>query len=406
MRALIWITVLSCIPLAIWRSATTAAGPASPARLPGVVGVVDAADYPSLQAAIDAVPRTGGILKLPPGEFHITEPLVIRHEDLRIEGAGSSTHIHNDNTEGQSAIILAPAQKTDPKTKKAAFLWRVMLSNFRLTGAEKSGHGVEADHVNEIFIQGMTISHHGGDGIHLNQCYEDPRINDNLITYNKKTGLNVVGCHDIVVSGNHFEENFDAVRCVDGFNLCMSGNNVDDHLGNGVVIENTYGSIVSSNMIEECNLAGIVLDRDCYGITLSANVIAHESGGGIDLRDAHGVAVSANTFPLCHQFAVRVGPDSDRITISANAFSDSHIGGDKKRIGGNKNEKDMNEAGGIILDNTRHIAITGNSFSSVRPKALTVLGDCRRVIFQSNILTDASHDAAKLKDSKVEGNLD
>jgi hypothetical protein len=68
--------------------------------------------------------------------------------------------------------------------------------------------------------------------------------------------------------------NWDAIRCIDGFNLCMTGNNLDDHLGDGVVIENTYGSVVSGNMIEECNGTAIVLDRDCYGITLSANVIA------------------------------------------------------------------------------------------------------------------------------------
>ena len=83
-------------------------------------------------------------------------------------------------------------------------------------------------------------------------------------------------CHDIVVVGNQFEENQDAVVCKDGFNLCMTGNNLDDHLRHGVVIENTYGSVVSGNMIEECNGIAIILDRDCYGITLSSNVIAHE----------------------------------------------------------------------------------------------------------------------------------
>ena len=76
----------------------------------------------------------------------------------------------------------------------------------------------------------------------------------------------------------------------DGYNLCMTGNCLDDHLRDGVVIENTYGSVVSGNMIEECAGTGIILDRDCYGITLSANVIAHETSGGIDLRDAHGCA--------------------------------------------------------------------------------------------------------------------
>ena len=60
----------------------------------------------------------------------------------------------------------------------------------------------------------------------------------------------------------------------------MTGNNLDDHLRHGVVIENTYGSVVSGNMIEECKGIAIILDRDCYGITLSSNVIAHEVQGG------------------------------------------------------------------------------------------------------------------------------
>ena len=55
--------------------------------------------------------------------------------------------------------------------------------------------------------------------------------------------------------------NLDALRCLDPFNLCMTGNCVDDHLRHGVVIENTYGSIVSGNMIEECNGTAVILDR-------------------------------------------------------------------------------------------------------------------------------------------------
>ena len=94
----------------------------------------------------------------------------------------------------------------------------------------------------------MTVSYHGGDGILLNYCYEDARVSDSLMTYNKGTGLNLKGCHDIVVVSNQFEENNDALHCIDGFNLCMTGNCLDDRLGRGVLIENTYGSVVSSSL--------------------------------------------------------------------------------------------------------------------------------------------------------------
>ena len=64
---------------------------------------------------------------------------------------------------------------------------------------------------------GLSIDHNGGHGVHLLNCYEDPRIADSIITYNAGAGLNIQGCHDIVVSANQLEENQDAVRCIDSF---------------------------------------------------------------------------------------------------------------------------------------------------------------------------------------------
>ena len=160
----------------------------------------------------------------------------------------------------------------------------------------------------------------------------------------------------------------------------MNGNNLDDHLGNGVIIENTYGSVVSGNMIEECAGTAIILDRDCYGITLSANVIAHNVTGGIDLRDAWGCAVSANTFTLDDKFGVKVGPQAGRIPISGNAFCDSCHGEAAKR------KVEGNFAGGIVLEGTSDIAINGNTFTGLSRDAFTADGACQRIVFQGNLV--------------------
>jgi hypothetical protein len=379
--------------------AESAARKDSGPRLPGAKPVVNAAAYPSLQAAIDALPEDGGAIRLPPGTFDIGEPLRVTASDVLIEGAGTATHIRNANIEGKSAIVL---QHPSGLENRKAELWRIRLANFRLTGNDKSGHGIEARRINEIFVEGVTVSNHGGDGVRLHYCYEDPRICDSLITYNKGTGLNLIGCHDIIVASNQFEENQDALRCVDGFNLCMTGNNLDDHLGDGVVIENTYGSVVSGNMIEECNGRAMVLDRDCYGITLSANVVAHNMTGGIDLRDAHGCAVSANTFTIVRQHALRIGPDSGRITVCGNSFSDSYIGEDKL-----KRAADDRAAAGLTLEGTADVAVVGNLFSSVAPRALATEGrPSARVLFSSNVLRNAGSDADQCRNSLVEGNLE
>lgn len=371
----------------------------SSVQLPGARPDIIAAHYPSLQAALDAIPEEGGIVRLPAGTFEISEPLILSRRDVRIEGSGTSTHIKNTNQAGRPALILQHSDGSEVKNEDR--LWRVMLSNFRITGNELSGHGIHVIRIQEIFIQGVTISYHGGDGIFLDACYEDPRINDCLLTYNKGSGLRMDGCHDIVVSGNQFEENKDALTCTDSFNLCMTGNNLDDHLRHGVVIENTYGSVVSGNMIEECNGTAIVLDRDCYGTTLGANVIAH-NGAGIDLRDAHGCSVSANTFTINKTDAVRIGPKSGRITVTGNNFSDSYLGEDKVK----RSSNDL-AAAGITLDGASDLVISGNLFSSVRPKALNLQeGEpSRGILFSNNLLIDVNSDHSELKNSKTANNL-
>ncbi len=366
-------------------------------KLPGAKQSIEAGTYSSLQEAIDALPVDGGVVRIPPGTFEIYEPLIINKPDVQIEGAGTATHIKNMNTEGKPAMLLQNPNKGEGRESE---LWRISLQDFRITGNEKSGHGIEARGINEIFIHGITVSNHGGDGIMLYYCYEDPRICNSLITYNKGTGLNLIGCHDIIVSANQFEENQDALHCLEGYNLCMTGNNLDDHLGNGVVIENTYGSVVAGNMIEECAGKAVILDKDCYGITISANVIAHNTSGGVDLRDAHGCAVSANTFTILGKDALVIGPESGRITVSGNNISNSYIGrNETKRI------EDLN-AGGIVFEGTTDICVVGNLISSVRPKALELKGKpSERVNFSGNVITDALSDQENLKNSIVENNL-
>lgn len=363
-------------------------------------GVLTAAESGSrfdLQAAINALPTTGGVVRIPPGTYEITAPITLGSGDVRIEGAGAATHILNRNTAGQPAILIRHSNYGKTPRDNKARLWRVTLANFRVSGTKESGDGIRAEGVDEIHITGVAIDHHGGNGIVLKDCYEDPRLIGNIITYNAAAGVLLEVSHDIVVSANQFEENQDALRCLDSFNLCMTGNNLDDHLRHGVVIENTYGSIVSGNMIEECNGTAVILDRDCYGITVSANTIAHHLEGGVHLRDAWGCAISGNTFPLVHADSVRVGPNSGRVTISGNNFSNSFIGGKDKRPPTGKSAMQRDAGTGITLEGTSDVAITGNTFGGLSTPAVTAKSGCQRLLITNNVIVDVNRGAAGAK---------
>ncbi len=381
-----------------------AAGQPAPGTAAQPRPVIDAARYDSLQAALDAVPQGGALVRLPPGRFTIDAPLVLSRENTRVEGAGQATQIVNTNQQGQPALVVRPPETAGDARARSGRIWRVELANFRLSGNNESGDGLLARGVNELYLDGIAVDRHGGHGLHLIDCYEDPRISDCIITYNRGSGLRIQAGHDIVVCANQFEENQDAVHVADSFNLCMTGNNLDDHLGNGVVIENTYGSVVSGNMIEECAGTAVVLDRDCYGITVSANVLAHNRGGGVWVRDGWGCAVSANTFTINRTRGVEVGPDAGRITISANNFSNAQIGGKTKRD---------DAATGVILRGTRDVLVSGNVFSGLEQGAVQADGACRRISVTGNLMVELhlgggsgpAVDLGGAQECLVEGNL-
>jgi parallel beta-helix repeat protein len=357
---------------------------------------VNASQFPSLQAALDAVPEAGGLVTLPPGVFEITEPLRVKTGDTRIVGSGAATHVVNKNVDGSPAFILRPPNLDADKNAR---LWRVQMADLRISGTEKSGDGLFAEGIQEIYLEGVSIDHHGGHGIHLKSCFEDPRIADCILTYNKKCGIEILDCHDIVVNANHFEENQDALHCADSFNLCMNGNNIDDHLGHGIIIENTYGSVVSGNMVEECNGTALILDRDCYGITLSANVIAHHLEGGIDLRDACGCTLSANTFTIAHRFSVRVAAASERNTITGNTFCNTYIGGGQnKRPSEAKTPMGIDEGTGILVESgVNGLTINGNTFSGLSTEAAWCDGTAKNILVSSNLCMDCGRKIAKQK---------
>ncbi len=139
-------------------------------------------------------------------------------------------------------------------------------------------------------------------------------------------------------------------------------------------------------MIEERNGTAVTVDRDCYGVTISANVIAH-NGAGIDLKDAHGCAVSANTFTIMKDFALRIGEGSGRITVAGNNFCNSYKGDGQVQ----RKEDDLN-AGGLILQSTTAIAITGNIFAGLTTKAITEEGESTKIITVGNGAVDTEDD--------------
>jgi hypothetical protein len=99
--------------------------------------------------------------------------------------------------------------------------------------------------------------------------------------------------------------------------------------------------------------------------------------------------------------ALSIGPNSGRITVVGNNFSNSYIGSDKLKRAANDQK-----AAGMVLSGTSGIAVSGNLFSGLRPKAISLEGDpTKHVLFTDNLVIDATSDHKKLEASWARDNL-
>ena len=135
---------------------------------------------------MDALPKNGGVVQIPPGEYEIHAPVWLTRDNTRIEGAGPSTHIINRNEDAKHALILE--HKDRPK-EPLARLTRVEVANLRISGNPKSGDGMFIEGVKELYIEGVTVEHNGEHGIRVLDAFQNPRIVSTSVHDNGLDGL-------------------------------------------------------------------------------------------------------------------------------------------------------------------------------------------------------------------------
>jgi parallel beta-helix repeat protein len=311
---------------------------------------INAGDNTTIQMAVDALPPEGGTVHLPAGIYKISEPIIVKKSDVSLIGEGTATILLNTSEDGKNTIELIGTEE-EP-------IWRVKVSDMHLKGNEKCGNAIYAYWINEISLSDMWIDHHGKSGIYLDYCYENPRIYDNNIAYNKEMGVLLDGCHDIVVSANQMEENGIGIYGKGLYNATVTGNNIDDHIKNCIYFINTLGSIITANMLENCLGKSVILDEKCNGIVVTGNTF--RMPGVLSVLKTKGVVIAGNAFDSSESTALEV-EDSELITVSGNIFSGSGEG--------------VNRIYGMVMDNVNDVSISGNTLVKPLEGGIYILGD-------------------------------
>jgi len=241
----------------------------------------NAADYPSIQDAIDSLPPIGGTVLIPAGTYIISTPIIVPSHVVLI-GEGFDT-----------LLKLADEANTDVIRNMHVGDWideDITIANMQIDGnKEKQTGSASGIYFNTVrnarlenlwihdfpdkFPAGMIISL----GIHLEYSLEAV-IQHNIIENNDYTGIFVGFSHYSVVSRNYLYGNHRGIYLRNSNKVKVTKNeivNCDE--GVRVYYDASYNRIVG-NYIEGSSEEGIVITRaECKDNFINGNYLVNNA---------------------------------------------------------------------------------------------------------------------------------
>lgn len=255
-----------------------------------------------IQSDLDALPLTGGEVRLPPGEFRLAEPLRdAGQDDVTISGCGRSTRLIVEAPD-QSAFCIGPRKG-----------WLVRDLSIRGTGFGgdltlplAEGCGVVFDGAEDCRVTGVKVENFRK-GVYLRGSCRHCSVDHNLFSdlnnavnedaWGSQPGVYPVGnqAHNntsLRVRAHYITDNRNPNGLVGGVGMLISNNVLIGHNVNASTIEyygirlyDAIGSVVTGNILRDLE-GGIELMREARDCVVANNTIGSFVPG---VYSGHGV---------------------------------------------------------------------------------------------------------------------
>jgi parallel beta-helix repeat protein len=241
----------------------------------------NAADYPSIQDAIDSLPLIGGTVLIPAGTYIISTPIIVQSH-VTLIGEGFDT-----------LLKLADEANTDVIRNKHRLAWideDITVANMQIDGNKEKQTGpasgiyfstVRNARLENLWIHDFPKKYLTGYmlslGIHLEGSREAV-IQHNIIENNGYTGIFVGFSHYSVVSRNYLYGNHRGIYLRNSNYVKVTKNeiiNCDE--GVRIYYDASYNRIIG-NYIEGSSEEGIVITRaECKDNFISGNYLVNNA---------------------------------------------------------------------------------------------------------------------------------
>lgn len=285
-------------------------------------------DHLVIQAALDALPATGGEVKLLDGTYNIEVSLVMdSYQTLR--GCGYNTVLTTSTA--LSGIITALG---GAGTEKQG----IVIADLRIDAASTAYAGIYWDYVDNSEIRNVWVhdcSFNKGvtewGGIELLNCDFDKLVGnsciDNLISgiqlgdYIAASGI----CTEILIEGNTCQGNgYIGISLYTSNNNTVTDNNCQANTEPGIHLDSSSNNTVTGNTCQGNGEEGIRVNHSSNNNTVTGNTCT-ENGSGIGVTNSNNNTVTGNTCQGNNEQGIYLTLSSDNTVMGNTSLENSQV---------------------------------------------------------------------------------
>jgi hypothetical protein len=201
-----------------------------------------------IQQALDGLPESGGEVVLPPGNFEVCQPIVLRRDHQTLRGSGVETVLHLAGSANCPVIIMGEPVNYPKQTVK----------NLRVSDLFIDGNRFQQQHETwQLQDEGSQIRNNG---IQV-QGVSDSTV-ENVVCARCRSGglVTTRGVRRLVVKNlKSFDNEFDGLACYQTEDCLFTELNLHNNPGAGISLDLAFNHNVISNAVLTGNDLGIFM---------------------------------------------------------------------------------------------------------------------------------------------------
>jgi nitrous oxidase accessory protein NosD len=262
-------------------------------------------DTAAIQAAINALPTTGGTVYIPAGTYLIDTTRKINLRSLMLLSMDPNAILKAKTSSVKRAYILYISGKSDVEIVGGQLVGERDSHIYASGTTDEWNHGIQIANAKRVTVRDMRVSKCTGDGICIGGASNDVVVQNIVSTENRRQGLSITNCSNIKVYDSEFSyTNGTSPEC-------------------GIDIEPDPGYTCSDIWIENCRCNnnakfGINIWKNVSAVTITKSMLEYNGSLGMSTYGCSGINFTGNTVRWNSATGIVIDDGTENLTHSGN----------------------------------------------------------------------------------------